>query len=73
MGNSQGLVQRRSRQVYSVASRYFQLFRNPQFGLTPVDDKQADWNAFQHVVTGFLGNIKAVNFCKFVEDIITYY
>ena len=59
--------------MYSVASTYFQLFRNPQFGLTSIDDKQADWNAFQCVATGFLGNIKAVNSWKLVKDIITYY
>lgn len=52
--------------------RYFQLFRNPQFGLTPIGDKQADWNAFQHVVTGFLVNIKAINSWKLVEDIINF-
>jgi hypothetical protein len=52
-----------------LAPRYFQLFRKLQFGLTPIDDKQADWNAFQHVATGFVGNVKAINSWKLVEDI----
>jgi hypothetical protein len=56
-----------------LAPRYFQLFRKPQFGLTPIDDKQADQNAFQNVATDFLGNIKAINSWKLVEDIITFY
>ena len=48
------------------------MFRNRQFGLAVSDNKQADWNAFQHVATGFLGNVKAINW-KLVEDVITFY
>jgi hypothetical protein len=55
-----------------ICPQILQLFRNPQFGLISIDDKQADWNAFQHVATGFLGNIKAINSWKLVEDIITF-
>jgi hypothetical protein len=49
-----------------------QLFRNPQFDLVLSDYEKAAWNAFQHVATGFLGNVKDVNFRKLVEDLITY-
>jgi hypothetical protein len=48
-----------------------QLFRDPQFDLAPSDDKKATRNAFRHVATGFLGNVKAVtvNFGTFMEDL----
>jgi hypothetical protein len=50
-----------------------QLFRDPQCDLGLSDDEKAAWNAFQHVATGFLGNVKAINFRKLVEDLITSY
>jgi hypothetical protein len=49
-----------------------QLFRDSQFDLVLSDDETAAWSAFRHV-TGFLGNVKAVNFRKFGEDLITSY
>lgn len=30
---------------------------------------KAAWDTFRHIVTGFLGNVKAVNFVKLVEDL----
>ena len=48
-----------------------QFFR--QFGLAHSDDKNAVWNAYQHVATGFLGNVNAINFRKLVEDPISSY
>jgi hypothetical protein len=48
-----------------------QLFTDLQFNLTLSDDEKAAWNAFRHVATGFLGNVKAVIFRKHVEDLIT--
>jgi hypothetical protein len=39
-----------------------QLFRNPQFDLVLSDDEQAAGNAFELAATGFLENVKAVNF-----------
>jgi hypothetical protein len=59
--------------VYSLAPQIRQLFRDPQFDLVLSDDEEAAWNAFRHVATGFLGNVKAVNFRKLVEDLITSY
>jgi hypothetical protein len=52
-----------------------QLFRDPQSDLAPIDDKKATRNAFRHVATAFLGNVKAVtvNFGTLVEDLITSY
>jgi hypothetical protein len=46
-----------------------QLFRDPQFDLILSDDEKAAWNAFRHVATGFLGNVKVINFRKLVEDL----
>jgi hypothetical protein len=37
------------------------------------DDEKAAWNAFQLVATDFLGNVKAVNFRKLVENLVTSY
>jgi hypothetical protein len=48
-------------------------FRYPQLDLLLSDDEKAAWNAFRYVVTGFLGNVNAVNFRKLVVDIITSY
>jgi hypothetical protein len=50
-----------------------QLFRDPQFDLVLSDDENAAWNAFPPDVTGFLGNVKAVNFRKLVKDHTTSY
>jgi hypothetical protein len=50
-----------------------QLFRDPLFDLILSDDKKAAWIAFRHVATGFVGNVKASNFRKLVEDLITFY
>ena len=52
MKNSQDLVWRRLRLVYLLA---------PQFDLILSDDEKAAWNAFWPDVTGFLGNVNAVN------------
>jgi hypothetical protein len=56
-----------------IGPQICQLFGDPQFDLILSDDKKAAWNAFRHVATGFLGNAKAVNFRKHVEDLITFY
>jgi hypothetical protein len=50
-----------------------QLFTDLQFDLALSDDEKAAWNAFRHVATSFLGNVKAANFRKHVEDLITSY
>jgi len=50
-----------------------QLFTDLQFDLALSDDEKAAWNALRHVATGFLGNVKTVNFRKHVEDLITSY
>ena len=50
-----------------------QLFTDLQFDLALSDDEKAAFNAFRHVATGFLGNVKAVNFRKHGEDPITSY
>jgi hypothetical protein len=34
------------------------LFRDAQFDLVLCDNEKAAWNAFRHVATGFLGNVK---------------
>ena len=54
-----------------IGPQIHQLFRNPQCDIVLSDDQKAVWNAFQHVATGFLGNVKAVNFRKLVENLIT--
>ena len=50
-----------------------QLFRDTHFYLVLSDDEKAAWNAFRHAATGFLGNVKAVNVGKLVENLITSY
>jgi hypothetical protein len=50
-----------------------QLFRDPHFYLVLSDDEKAAWNAFRHAATGFLGNLKAINVGKLVENLITSY
>jgi hypothetical protein len=54
-----------------IGPQIHHLFRDPQFDLILSDDEKADWNAFQHVATGFLGNVKAINFRELLEDLIT--
>jgi hypothetical protein len=56
-----------------ISSQILQLFRDHQFDLVLSNNEKAAWNAFQLVATGFLGNIKAVNFRKILEDLITCY
>jgi hypothetical protein len=56
-----------------IGPQIHQLFRYPQFDLILSDDEKAVWNAFQHAATGLLGNVKAVNFRKLVENRITSY
>jgi len=58
----------------------FGVFTDPQvrqlfgeLGLAHSDDEKAVWNARQHVATGFLGNVNAINFRKLVEDSTTSY
>jgi hypothetical protein len=43
-----------------VGPQICQLFRDLQSALAPCDDEKAARNAFQHVGTGFLGNVKAI-------------
>jgi hypothetical protein len=50
-----------------------QLFRDLQFDLAVSDDEKAAWIAFGHVATGFLGNVKFINFRKNVDDLVTCY
>lgn len=50
-----------------------QLFRDFQFDRALSDDGKAEWIAFRHVATGFLGNVKFFNFRKHVDDLITCY
>jgi hypothetical protein len=47
------------------------LSRDPQFDLFLSDDHKAAWNAFRHVATAFLGNVKAINSKRLLEDFIT--
>jgi len=44
-----------------IGPQICQIFRDHKFDLTVSDDENAAWNAFWHVATGFLGNIKAIN------------
>jgi hypothetical protein len=39
-----------------------QLCKEPQFDVALSGDEKAAWNAFRHVATDVLGNVKAVNF-----------
>jgi hypothetical protein len=73
MRNSQGLVRRRFKADVFIGLQISQLFRYTQFDVVLSDDEKAAWNAFQNVVTDFLGNVKAVNYRKLVEDLITSY
>jgi hypothetical protein len=50
-----------------------QLFRDTQFDPVLSDDGKAAWNAFQHVETGFLRNVKAINYKNLTENPITSY
>ena len=56
-----------------IGPQICQHFRDPQFDFGSSDDKKAAWNAFQQVATSFLGNVKAINLRKLVEDLITSY
>jgi hypothetical protein len=56
-----------------IGRQIHQLIRDPQFDIILSDDEKAGWNFFPHVATGFLGNVKAVNFRKLVEDLTTSY
>jgi hypothetical protein len=56
-----------------IGPQIHQLFRNPQSDLVLGDYEKVAWNAFRHVAIGFLGNVKAVNFRKLVENLITSY
>ena len=48
-------------------------FTDFQFDLALSDDLMVAWNALRHVATGFIRHVKAVNFRKHVEDLITSY
>jgi hypothetical protein len=61
MRNFQACIRRRIGRVYSLASRC-QLCREPQFDVALSGDEKAAWNAFRHVATDDLRNVKAVNF-----------
>jgi hypothetical protein len=56
-----------------IGPQISQLSRDPQFDLILSDDQKAAWNAFTHVATGFLGNVKAINFGNLVENLVTSY
>jgi hypothetical protein len=56
-----------------IGPQICELFRDPQFDFVFSVDKKAAWSAFRHVTVGFLGNVKAVNFSKLVDDLITSY
>jgi hypothetical protein len=56
-----------------ISPQIHQLFRDPQVDLILTYDEKAAWNALQHITTGFLGQVKAVNFRKLVEDLTTCY
>ena len=45
-----------------MVPRYVSFTREPQFDVTINDDGKAARNAFRHVATDFLQNVKAVNF-----------
>jgi hypothetical protein len=49
------------------------LFRDLQFHLFLSDDEKVAWNALRYTATGFLGNVKAVNFRNLVKDLIPSY
>jgi hypothetical protein len=54
-----------------ISPQIHQLFRDPQLDLILGYDEKAACNAFQHITTGFLGQVKAVIFRKLVEDLLT--
>jgi hypothetical protein len=43
------------------------LLKDPRFDLVLNSDGNAAWNAFRHVATGFIGNVKAANFRTLLE------
>jgi hypothetical protein len=71
--NSPRLSTKKIKADVFIGPQIRQLFRDSQFDLVLSDDEKAAWNAFQLVATGFLRNVKAVNFRKRVENLITSY
>jgi hypothetical protein len=55
-----------------ISPQIHQLFRDPQLDLILSYDEKAACNAFQHITTGFLEQVKAVKFRKLVEDLTTW-
>jgi hypothetical protein len=55
------LVMEKIKAGVCIGPQIRQLFRDSQFDSILSDNEKATWNAFRHVVTGFLGNIKAIS------------
>jgi len=69
VNNTQGLVHRRLRRLYSLAHR----FRYPQFDLALSDNDKEAWNTLRQGANGFLGNVQAISLRKLMEDRVTSY
>jgi len=71
--NSQGLVWRRLRRVYSLISRYDSSSQTFKLISLWVMTRRQRLMPFDTSRLVFIGNVKAVNFRKHVEDLITSY